>query len=104
MPFLSAGTRLTDTDLPLLKIDLDNFAVQTNIDVVLVPEYLRGPLYQLLDAVDSPADNIGNPSGGIGYVGAFLETDDFELRSAAARLGGGTHPGSITADYHQAFS
>jgi hypothetical protein len=95
---------LADTDLPLLKIDLDNFAVQTNIDVVLVPEYLGGPLYQLLDAVDSPADKIGNPSGGIGYVGAFLETDDFELGSAAARLGGGTHPSSITADYHQAFS
>jgi hypothetical protein len=62
VPFLSTRTALADTDPPLLQIDLDNFAVQTNIDVVLVPEYLRGPLYKLLDTVDSPADKIGNPS------------------------------------------
>lgn len=104
MPFLSTGTDLADTDPPLLQIDLDNFAVQANIDVVLVPKYLRGPLYKSLNTVDSPADKIRNPSGGVGYVGTLLKTDDFQLGPAAARLGGGTHPGSVTTDYYQAFS
>jgi hypothetical protein len=70
---------------------------------VLVPEFLGSPLYKPLNIVDSPADEIGQPSRSIGYAGTLFEADNFELGPAAASLGSGTHPGTIAAYHHQAF-
>jgi len=73
------------------------------VDILFFPEDLRGADNQRRQRIDNLADVIGKPSGGIGSVGAFFESDDFPVRFLAADLGCGAHAGGIAADHHQSF-
>jgi len=73
------------------------------VDILFFPEGPGRADDQRRRRIDNLADVIGKPSGRIGGVRAFFESDDFPVRFLAADLGSGAHAGGIAADYDQSF-
>ncbi len=71
--------------------------------IELLAKSLGGPSDEVLNIADKLADQVGNASGGIGYMPAALKDSNAEIRLTPPGLLGGTHARAITTNHHQSL-
>jgi hypothetical protein len=87
----------------VFRVDLLDLMENTGVDAVIGLEFLRCDRDQRFDIVDNLADVVGNASGRVGRVGAFLEGNDVQILVQPLCLCGGAHSRRIAADDNEPF-
>lgn len=81
-----AAAQITDTNFPRSRIKLLDFMENPNVNPVPLPKCFRSADDERFFLVDNPADIVGDPSGGIGGMGAALEDNNLQLGTTAFGL------------------
>jgi hypothetical protein len=95
--------QIADANLSPCRVNFLDFMADADVDPLPLPKLFRRADYKCIFPVDNPADIVGDPSGGIGGVGASLENDDLQVGTAPSGLGCGAHPCRIAADDDKPF-
>ena len=98
-PFLAL--QAVHEDAPVFRVDLLDLMEHPGVDAVIGLEFLRCHRDQRFDVVDNLADVVGDASGRVGGMGAFLEGNDVQILAQPLCLGGGAHPCGVPADDHE---
>src|SRR5688572_20170127 len=86
------------------QVDAHHLVTDADVDQRTVAMLLRTAHYQLLEAVDRAADDVGDPAGGVARPVALLEGDDLQGGVLAVGLCGRAHSRSIASHDRQPSS